>query len=125
MATPPNSSAAVRLGIDAYSLRSQQWDAFQILDYCHSMGIQVVHFSEIGLLGGLDTSHLLAVRRRALELNLDLEIGMRSFCPTSNLFDASQGTPHDQLSRMLAAAETVGSPIVRAFVGNAADRRGA
>src|SRR5579872_7531292 len=106
MTTAPTSNAAVRLGIDAYSLRSQKWDAFQILDYCQALGIQIVHFSEIGLLGGLDTSHLLAVRRRASELNLDLEIGMRSFCPTSNLFDASQGTPHDQLSRMLVAAET-------------------
>jgi sugar phosphate isomerase/epimerase len=125
MTTAPTSHAAVRLGIDVYSLRSQQWDAFQVLDYCHALGIQVVHFSEIKLLGGLDTSHLLAVRRRASELNLDLEIGMRSFCPTSNLFDASQGTPQEQLSRMIVAAETIGSPLVRAFVGNAADRRGA
>jgi len=118
-----SSNTAVRLGIDAYSLRSQQWDAFQILDYCHARGVRVVHFSEVRLLGGLEKTHLQAVRGRAADLGLDLEIGMLSICPTSNLFDASQGTAHDQLARMIDAAGVLGSPIVRAVVGNAADRR--
>lgn len=115
---------AVRLGIDVYSLRSQQWDAFRVLDYCHGLGAKVVHFSEARLVGSLDSSHLLAVRRRAEELNLDLEIGMLSFCPASALFDPAQGTPVEQLSRMIEAARIIGSPIVRAVVGNAMDRRG-
>ena len=118
-----SSTTSVRLGIDAYSLRSQQWDAFQILDYCQTLDVQVVHFSEVRLLGGLEKPHLQAVRRRAAELGLDLEIGMLSICPTSNLFKASEGTAKEQLERMVAAAETIGSPIVRAVVGNAADRR--
>jgi sugar phosphate isomerase/epimerase len=111
------------MGIDAYSLRSQQWDAFQILDYCHPLGVRVVHFSEIRLLGGLETTHLQEVRRHAAELRIDLEIGMLSISPASKLFDPSQGTPEDQLGRMIEAAGVVGSPLVRAVVGNAADRR--
>lgn len=117
------SNTAIRLGVDAYSLRSQQWDAFKILEYCGACGARVVHFSETRLLGGLEETHLQAVRRRASELGIDVEIGMLSVCPTSKLFDASQGAPEDQLAKMIRAAEIVGSPIVRAVVGNAADRR--
>jgi sugar phosphate isomerase/epimerase len=117
-----SSTTAIRLGIDAYSLRSQQWDAFQILDYCHARGVRVVHFSEIRLLGGLEKVHLQAVQRRAAELGLDMEIGMLSISPASTLFDASQGSPEDQLGRIIAAAGVIGSPLVRAVVGNAADR---
>jgi sugar phosphate isomerase/epimerase len=120
--SPENS---VRLGIDIYSLRSQGWNAFQVLDYCHRQGSKVVHFSETRLLGGIEESRLQRVRIRAGELGLDLEIGMLSICPLSNLFDASRGTAEEQLSAMIAAARTVGSPIVRAVMGNAADRRGA
>jgi sugar phosphate isomerase/epimerase len=114
---------AVRLGIDVYSLRSQRWDAFRILEYCRGLGARVVHFSEVRFLGGLEDSHLRAVRRRAAELDLELEIGMLSICPSSILFDASQGAPEDQLSQLIGAAECIGSPIVRAVVGNARDRR--
>jgi sugar phosphate isomerase/epimerase len=113
----------VRLGIDVYSLRSQGWSAFEYLEYCAAQGVAVVHFSEIGLLGGLEESHLLKVRDCAEGLGLELEIGMRSICPTSNLFDQSQGPADEQLSRMIWAAGVVGSPIVRAVMGNRYDRR--
>lgn len=114
-----------RLGIDVYSLRSQGWDAFRVLEYCRDLDVKVVHFSEPRLLGSMDKAHLLSVRRKAEELSIDLEIGMLSFCPTSVLFDAALGTAEEQLSRMIEAARIVGSPIVRAVVGNAMDRRGA
>jgi sugar phosphate isomerase/epimerase len=56
-------------------------------------------------------------------LGLQIEIGMRSICPSSNLFDASQGPAEEQLSRMIGSAQIAGSPIVRAVVGNRYDRR--
>jgi 3-oxoisoapionate decarboxylase len=113
----------VRIGVDAYSLRSQHWTAFEILDYCAQRDAMVVHFSEVRLLGGLDRAHLKAVQAHAAERGLEVEIGMLSMCSFSNLFDPSQGTAEEQLSRMIAAARTIGSPIVRAVVGNAKDRR--
>lgn len=113
-----------RLGVDAYSLRSQHWTPFEILDYCHHWGVRVVHFSEIRLLGGIEEAHLERVKAHADKLNLLIEIGMLSICPTSNLFLPSQGSAHEQLARMINAAKVVGSPIVRVVVGNAADRRG-
>ncbi|MDW8354301.1 MAG: TIM barrel protein [Bryobacterales bacterium] len=114
----------VRLGIDLFSLRSQGWSAFESLEYCARWGARVVQFSEVRFLGSLETEHLRRVRTRAQELGIELEIGMRSICPSSKLFDPSQGTAEEQVLRMVQAARVVGSPIVRAFVGSMADRTG-
>jgi 3-oxoisoapionate decarboxylase len=114
----------IRIGIDLYSLRSQGWNAFECLEYCAAQGVTVVHFSEPGFLGGLEPAHLRQVREAAQRLGLELEIGMLSICPSSKLFDPSQGTAEEQLSRMIDAACVTGSPIVRAVMGNRGDRRG-
>jgi sugar phosphate isomerase/epimerase len=115
-------AAAVKLGIDLFSLRSAQWTPFQYLDYCATQGARVVHFSEIRFIGNLEPEHLRKVRRYAEERSIEVEIGMRSICPTSKMFDATQGTAEQQLTRMIEAAQTVGSRLVRAVLGSADDR---
>ena len=35
-----------RLGLDTYSLRSQNWDAFQQLDYCAARGVKVIAITD-------------------------------------------------------------------------------
>src|SRR6476659_5330523 len=82
MTAMPNPPLA-RLGLDTYSLRAQNWDAFQQLDYCAARGVKVVHFSEPRLVGGFDRTHLERVRAHADSRGLDIEIGMLSICPTS------------------------------------------
>ena len=120
----PNSSRA-RLGLDTYSLRAQNWDAFRQLDYCAAHGVKVVHFSEPRLVGGFEPAHLKRVRAHADSLGLDIEIGMLSICPTSGIFDPAQGSADDQLGRAIDAANICGSPLVRCVLGNSLDRRGA
>lgn len=115
---------SVKFGVDLFSLRSQGWTPFQYLDYCAKWDVQVVHFSEIRFIGSLDPEHLKRVGAHARKLGIEIEIGMRSICPTSKIFDASQGTAEEQLARMIEAARVVGSPIVRAFLGSMADRTG-
>jgi sugar phosphate isomerase/epimerase len=112
-----------RLGLDTYSLRAMNWDAFQQLDYCAAHGVQVVHFSEPRLIGSLERTHLARVKSHADSLGLDIELGMLSICPTSGIFDATQGTAEEQLSRMIDAAVLCGSPLVRCVLGNTFDRR--
>jgi 3-oxoisoapionate decarboxylase len=114
---------SARLGLDTYSLRSQGWTAFQQLDFCAAHGVQVAHFSEPRLIGSLERPHLEAVRAYAEARGIALEIGMLSFCPSSGIFDPSQGTADEQLARVIDAAAIVGSPLVRCVVGNAFDRR--
>jgi len=121
-ATAPG--AKVKLGVDLFSLRSQNWTPLEYLDYCAKWGVRVVHFSEIRFTGGLDDDNLKRVRERAEEHGIQVEIGMRSICPTSSMFDTKAGTAEEQLTRMIRPARTVGSPIIRAVLGSAEDRRG-
>ena len=121
---PVSAPAPIRMGVDLFSVRSQGWTAFEHLDYCARQGARVVHFSEIRFLGGLEDEHLKRVRSHAQKLGVEIELGMRSICPSSKSFDASQGTAEEQLTRMIHSATTVGSPIVRAFLGSMADRVG-
>lgn len=121
-ASAPEGKLPLRLGIDLFSVRSQGWSPFEMLDYCARSGAKVAFFSEISFLGGLEPAHLKKVRAYAQNLGLAVEIGMRSVCPSAKMFDAKQGPAEEQLGRMIAAAAVVGSPIVRAVLGTAADR---
>jgi sugar phosphate isomerase/epimerase len=112
----------LKLGVDLFSLRSQNWTPFQYLDYCSAQGAKVVHFSEIRFIGSLDPENLRKVRQYAEKLGIEVEIGMTSICPTSKMFDAKKGTAEEQLTSMIASATIVGSKIVRAVLGSADDR---
>jgi sugar phosphate isomerase/epimerase len=112
----------VRFGVDMFSLNQQNWTPFQQLEFAAKWNVKVVHFSEIRFLGSLEPDNLKRIRARADELNIDLEIGMRSICPTSKMFDPAQGTAEEQLGRMIDAATIVRSPIVRCVLGSVADR---
>lgn len=116
------STIPVKLGIDLFSIRSQGWTPFQYLDYCAAQKAKVVHFSEIRFIGSLEPDNLRKVRGYAEEKGIEIEIGMRSICPTSKMFDAKAGTAEQQLTRMIAAANVVGSKIVRCVLGSAEDR---
>jgi len=119
----PQTQPTLKLGIDLFSIRSQNWSPIQYLDYAHKQGAKVVHFSEIRFIGGLEESNLRAVRKHAEELGIEVEIGMKSICPTSKMFDAKAGTAEEQISKMCTAANTVGSKIVRAVLGSMEDRK--
>jgi sugar phosphate isomerase/epimerase len=113
----------VTLGLDIFSLRSQPWTPFEHLDFAARWGVRVVHYSEARFIGGLETEHLKRVRAYAGERGIAIELGMLSICPSSGVFDATQGPAEEQIARMLDAARIVGSPFVRCVVGTLDDRR--
>ena len=124
-ATPaPAGSSKVKLGLDLFSVRSQGWTPIQHLYFAARWGVEVVHFSDVRFLGGPEEENLRKVRAHAAELAIEVEIGMLSICPTSKMFNKSQGTAEEQLTRMIAAAKTVGSRLVRCVLGSSADRTG-
>jgi sugar phosphate isomerase/epimerase len=124
MAAPAQTQgSAMKLGIDLFSIRSQGWSPFEYLDYCAKWKARVVHFSEIRFLGGIERGHLRKVREHAGRLGMELEIGMRSICPTSKAFDPGQGRAEEQLVRMIEAAREAGSRVLRAFLGTMEDRK--
>lgn len=116
-------AAPVKLGIDLFSIRSQGWTPFQYLDYCAAQKAAVVHFSEVRFIGSLEPDNLRKVRRYADEKGIEIEIGMKSICPTSKMFEAKEGTAEEQLSRMIVSAGFAGSKIVRCVLGSAEDRK--
>lgn len=119
---PAQETPKVKFGIDLFSIRSSGWTPFEYLDYCARWKAKVVHFSEIRFLGGVEPEHLKKVKAHAEKLGIELEIGMRSICPTSTLFDPKQGSAEEQLTRMIDSARIAGSHLVRAFLGSMADR---
>src|SRR5438270_6650338 len=119
---PAAAVANVKFGVDLFSIRSQGWTPIQYLDYCAKWNVKVVHFSEIRFIGSLEPENLKRVRAHAAEVGIEVELGMRSICPTSTMFDPKQGTAEEQLTRAIAAATTVGSRIVRCVLGSSADR---
>lgn len=115
----------MRLGIDSYSLRWQGWDAFQTLEYGAQVGVDNIQFSERAFLESLDESYLGALKRRADQLGLTIEVGMTSFDRHARLFNPELGSGEQQLMDMARAARAVGSPVVRCLLGSAEDRAGA
>ncbi len=122
LAAMPAPPAAVKPGIDLFSIRSQNWTPFQYLDYCAAHGAKVVHFSEVRFIGSLDSANLRQVREHAEGLGIEVEIGMKSICPTSKMFEPKDGSAEDQIARMITAAKIVGSRIVRCVLGSSDDR---
>ena len=123
LAAQTAGAAPVKLGIDLFSIRSQGWTPFQFLDYSAALGAKVVHFSEIRFIGNLEPDNLRKVRKYAEEKGIEIEIGMKSICPTSKMFEAKEGTAEEQLTRMIGSAGIVGSKIVRCVLGSAEDRK--
>jgi sugar phosphate isomerase/epimerase len=123
---PKRSPAAanVKFGVDLFSIRSQGWTPIQYLDYCAKWNVKVVHFSELRFIGSLEPENLKRVRAHAAEVGIEVELGMKSICPTSTMFDPKQGTAEEQLTRAIEAATIVGSRIVRCVLGSSADRGG-
>ena len=135
IALAAQSKPKIRFGVDMFSVGAQNWTPFQMLDWAAKWKIDMIHFSEVRFLGSAKWQEALApdnlkrVRDRADELKIDLEVGMRSLCPTSQDFQSAQradptlGTADEQITRMLAAAKTLRSPIVRCVLGTQADRQ--
>ncbi len=112
----------MKLGVDNFSLRFHAWDAFQLLDYSHQIGLEILHFSDLAPFKSLDDGYLNEVKQRAEQLNIGIEVGMGSICPTSTTFKSTRGSAVEQLTEMLHIAARFNSPGVRCFLGANADR---
>ena len=115
----------MRLGLDSYSLRWQGWDAFQFLDYAAQLGLDNVQFSERDNLASHEAGYLRELKAHADALGLTIEIGMGSFDRFATSFRPEFGSGEEQLAAMLHVAATVGSPVVRCFLGSQDERLGA
>ena len=72
LAALADAAPSTRLGVDLYSLRSQNWTPFQLLDYCAERKAKVVHFSEIRFIGSLEPENLRLVRAHAEKVGIEV-----------------------------------------------------
>ena len=115
----------MKLGVDIYTLRSQGWDAHQLLDYCQCIGLKSVHFSDLDSFASTDDGYIREVKSHADKLGLSLEAGMLSICPTSASFRVRDGKDAvQQVVEMLHIASLLGSPVLRCVLGSSQDRQG-
>ncbi len=112
----------MKLGVDVFSLRFNEWDAFGYLDYAKQIGLDVVMFPDPDFFASLEDEYLGRVKSHADQLGLALEVGMYSCCATSTSFSDQRGTATEQLSTMLHVAELLGSKVMRTLLGSNADR---
>ena len=112
----------IKLGLDHFAIRGFNWKAPQLIEYAASQKLDAIFLSELNVLESRDDAYLKGLRAQAEKGGLTLYLGMSSVCPTSGTFDAKAGTAVDQLKDGIRMAKTVGSPVIRCFLGNQADR---
>ncbi len=113
----------MKLGVDVFSLRFNEWDAFDHLNYAHRIGLKVVMFPDPDFFASLDDDYLQGVKKHADGLGLELEVGMYSICASSTSFSDRRGSAVEQLSQMLHVAAVLGCKTMRTLLGSNADRR--
>ena len=114
-----------------YSVGAQKWTPFEQMDFAAKWNVKMVHFSEIRFLGSpdwkvaLDPANLRKIRARADELNLDVEIGMRSDLPdVVRTSTRPRAPPRSSSAAWWTPRRSSRSPIVRCVLGSQADRSG-
>jgi sugar phosphate isomerase/epimerase len=118
----PVAKRGIKLGFDHFAIRGFGWKAPALIDYAATLGIDAVLLSELNVLEQRDEAYLKGLKARADAAGLALYVGMGSICPTSGAFDAKAGPAVDQLRDAIRIARTLGSPVVRCYLGRFDDR---
>jgi sugar phosphate isomerase/epimerase len=119
---PPAGRRGIKLGFDHFSLRGFGWKAGGLIDYAATLGIDALFLSELNVFEQRDETYLKGVKAKADAAGLALYVGMGSICPSSGTFDAKAGTAVDQVRDAIRIARTLGSPVLRCFLGRFDDR---
>ena len=123
-ASPASSTAkrGIKLGLDHFGIRAFGWKAGQLIDYAASQQLDGIFLSELNVLESRDDAYLKGLRAQAEKAGLTVYLGMNSVCPSSAAFDAKAGSAEDQLKDGIRMAKTIGSPVIRCYLGTQADR---
>jgi sugar phosphate isomerase/epimerase len=120
-ATAP-AGRGIRLGFDHFALRSLGWTAAQFIDHAASLRLDAVFLSELRAFERRDDAYLKDLRARADKAGVAIFVGSGSICPTSGTFDAKAGSAVEQTRDAIRIAKTLGSPVLRCFLGRFDDR---
>jgi sugar phosphate isomerase/epimerase len=130
VATPARGSARaaapdIKLGIDNFSVRTCGWKAPRLIQYASSLKVDTLLMSDLEVYESLEDSYLEQIRAQAAQVEIELQVGTTSICPTSGSYDAKKWGPAEDHARLLIrTARRLGSPVARCYLGNRGDRQG-
>jgi len=113
----------IKLGFDNFSIRAFGWKAGPILDYAATLKVDSVLFSDLQVYESHDAAYLKDLRDQAKDLDLTIQAGTYSICPTSAAVTTQYGTPEEHLVLAIRIAKALGSDVVRCVLGNSRDRQ--
>jgi sugar phosphate isomerase/epimerase len=119
------SGKKIPLGFDNFSIRSLGWKAPQLIDYAASLKVETLLVSDLGVFENFEEPHLRAVKAKAEERGIRLQVGTGSICPTSRAYSREKwGPAEDHLKLLIRVAKAVGAPVARCYLGTGGDRAG-
>lgn len=118
----PARKRNIKLGFDNFSIRAFGWNASQLLDYGAKLKVDSVFCSDLGVYESFEEKYLRDLRTKAEGLEIDLQVGTVSVCPTSETFNNKYGTADEHLSLLIRVAKALGSPVARCYTGHSGDR---
>lgn len=114
----------MRLGLDAYSLRWQGWDASRLIAFAGEMRIAVLQLLAWRHLPLDDESELRALELLARDHGARIEISAGCVDRFSSAYDPRRGSAEDWLPRAFRAARIFRSPSIHVTLGGIAERSG-
>lgn len=121
--TPSSTPRKLKLGFDNFSIRAFRWKAPQLVEYAASLKLDVVFISDLDSYESLDDTYLRDLAKKARDLGVEIYAGGWSICPTSKFFRNKWGTAEEHLALGIRVAQSLGSPVFRAILGMADDRK--
>ena len=118
-----SENSKMKLGFDNFSVRSLGWKAGQLLDYAAKLQVDTVLFSDLDVYESHSENYLTDLKKKAQDLQVEIQAGTGSVCPSSNTFNTRFGTAEEHLALAIRVAKAVGSGVVRCYQGNANDRQ--
>ena len=122
-AAPVAPQHKIKLGFDNFSVRAMGWKAGQLLDYAASLKLDSILISDLDAYESFEEGYLKSVGAKAKDLGIELHAGTWSICPTSKFFKNKWGTAEEHLALGIRVAKALGSPVLRAILGMADDRK--
>ena len=120
---PLKMGGKLKLGFDNYAIRALGWKAHRLIEYAASLGLDSILLSDPDVFESHGDTHLKELKTRAVDLGIEIQVGMLSICPGSRLFDPRRGTAQEQLKLTIRIAKTLGSPVARCVLGHVDDRK--
>jgi 3-oxoisoapionate decarboxylase len=119
-AQPP---VQLKLGWDAFVLRSYGWKAMKMLDYTAELRLDTIQLGNIDL-QSYEPAQVQKVRDHAAKLGITIDGAIGCICPTAAHWNVKNGNPAEHLVKQLRLFNALGSTSLHVYMGADMERTG-